>query len=48
MADAKKKVVTEKVTLKKDHKHAGENYKATEVIEVTPVVKKWLQDQKVI
>lgn len=48
MAEAKKKVVTEKVTLKKDHRHGGKDYKADDQIEVTQVVKKWLTENKVI
>jgi len=37
-----------KVTLKQDHTHAGEKYKAGESIEVNDADAKWLRDNNVI
>ena len=37
-----------KVTLKEDHQHAGEKYKAGATIEVNEADAKWLRDNKVI
>lgn len=47
---ARKKQESDRVTvvLKKDHRHAGKDYRAGDSIEVTEFQKKWLKEHEVI